>query len=79
MDEANRISYGEAISILLSIGLGVSYMEIFSNLDYNVNCTIGALTLNLGIGLIAVYMLYDVKEEHKNKLGSYQELAYYFT
>ena len=79
INEADRISYGEAVSILLSIGFGVSYMDIFALLDYNVDCTIIGLTLNLVIGIAAVCMLYDVKQEHKNKLGSYQEIAYYFT
>jgi hypothetical protein len=40
---------------------------------------ISALTFNLIICLISVFMLYKVKDEHKNKLGTTQELMYYFT
>lgn len=29
--------------------------------------------------LMAVYMLQDVKKEHLNKLGSYQEIVYFYT
>lgn len=31
------------------------------------------------IGLVSIYMLQDVKREHKNKLGSFQEIVYYYT
>lgn len=34
---------------------------------------------NLFIGIITCYMLSKVKREHMNKLGSYQEIAYFFT
>lgn len=37
------------------------------------------LILTFVMGLVSIYMLYDVKQQHKNKLGSYQELIYFFT
>lgn len=31
------------------------------------------------VNMIAIFMLSEVKREHQNKLGSYQEIAYFYT
>ena len=54
-------------------------MDIFAKMDKTCSSTLAALAGNLVTGLTAVYMLYDVKQQHKNKLGSFQEVAFYFT
>lgn len=37
------------------------------------------MLINFVVGIISVVMLSKVKKAYQNKMGSYQELAYYFT
>ena len=79
LEQANRISYGEAVATLISIGFGISYLDVISELDIGWIKVTFALTFNLLMCMISVYMLYSVKSDHKNKLGTAQELLYLYT
>ena len=69
--EGKRLSYTESIFILISVAFGVGYVDVFSSNQNNYTSSLGASFTNLLIGIISVYMLADIKANHKNKLGSY--------
>ena len=64
---------------MISIGYGVGYIDVLSQVDGNPITIMIMLVLTFLMGLVSVFILYDVKQQHKNKLGSYQELIYFFT
>lgn len=80
VSQAAWLSYAEAIAILFSVGFGIGYISIAKDLfsDLTPMSYILPLLFYMGIGFICIYFLSDVKKEHKNKMGSYQEIAYYY-
>lgn len=76
--EAERINYCDALCILISIAFGVGYLGVFSIEDEKYTPII-LLFINLVVGILSVLMLSKVRKEYSNKMGSYQELAYYFS
>ena len=72
LHQAATVTFFEATMILVSIGFGVGYIEIFWNENKDDHALQFFLTLlfNLIIGIISVQIFYNVKQIHKGKLGS---------
>lgn len=77
-DEAERITFAEAVRILLSVAFGVGYIDILSQNLVGGSLQIMAQFFCLVTGVISLYMLSTVKQAKQNKMGSYQEIAYYY-
>ena len=80
LQEAGRISYLDAMLILLSVAFGVGYLDLFDEVQ-NESIQIYPIVLqlvNLVVSTTACFMLCKVKEAHYNKMGSYQEISYYY-
>lgn len=80
-DEGKRITQFEATVILYSISL-TSYslfymMKIIQYLNWEIVISIQSGFIL--IGMISVYLLQDVKREHKNQLGTFQEALYFYS
>eukprot|EP00347_Sterkiella_histriomuscorum_P017400 403349521 len=78
IESGERLSTKQAISILLSISFGVGYL--FLPLSFFVLhswISLFLLFFNFVSGIIAVYMLMDVRAQIP--LGTYQEIAYYLS
>lgn len=76
--EADRISFAEAVRILLSVAFGVGYIDILSQNLVAGSIQIMAQFFYLVTGVISLYMLSTVRQAKQDKMGSYQELAYYY-
>ena len=80
-EEGNRLTFYQALCILLSVGVGVGYVQLGNFYITNpsfywypvVTCIVTLL-----FSLLSVYLLLDAYKL-QNKLGSFQEMAYYFT
>ena len=57
LGEARRISFREAVFILISVAFGVGYVDVMSNLDGTSTALIFSVVLNLVCGLTSVIML----------------------
>jgi len=80
-EEGRRLSYKEAFFILISITLSYGYIQISSFYINNPSFyIIPILTciLNAVFGYISIYMLIDARSL-QDRLGSFQEMAFYFT
>ena len=75
--EAGRISFTEAVLILISIAFGVSYISVLSSFNGN-SLMFYMLLYNFIFGVVSCYMLTQAKRAHFNKLGSYHEIVYYY-
>jgi len=63
--EAERISYKDAIFILLSVSFGIGYLDIFNKNDMTFNYYPLILqSFNLIIGITTCFMLSKVKREY---------------
>lgn len=79
---ASRITANEALLILLAVALGVGYLETSGfYMEYPIFFLfpINATIANIVFGLISVHMLIEVYRFTEGRLGSLQEVAYYFT
>ena len=75
--EASRISYFEAILILISVAFGVGYISVMQTKGSTIYFYM--IGINFICGALSCYMLNEVKKAQNNKLGSYHEIAYYYT
>lgn len=70
----------EASAILFCISLSKAMFDMqlaIDSLQWKIVLSIQGVYIVLG--LVSTYMLQDVKREHKNKLGSFQEVVYFYT
>lgn len=77
-NEAEKLTYSQAVLILLSIAVGIGYVDVLKSSTKDSGMLIGIQLYCLITGLLSCYMLSQVKEAHQNKLGSYQEFAFYY-
>ena len=80
-EEARRLTPTEAFLILISVAVGIGYVQVSSfyirDPWFYIYPTLTCI-FNLLFGYLSVYLLLDAKAL-KEQLGSFQELAYYFT
>ena len=79
---ASRISPCEALLILLAVALGIGYLETSGfYMEHPIFFLYPIITavMNTVFGLISVHMLIEVYRFTEGRLGSLQEIAYYFT
>jgi len=77
---ANKISYWEAYSILISVAFGVGYTNVIEGGSLRkAYLPLSLQYANLIAGIISCYLLSNVKKMRKGKMGSYYEYIQYFT
>ena len=79
INQEEAVKFKEAILILLSVAFGIGYVDVHQLYLTDMYFLIGLQLFFVSTGLIAVYLINDVKSEFEDHLGSYQELFYYFT
>ena len=80
-EEGKRLSTTEAFLTMFSVAIGIGYVQLsnfFIRSPEFYFYPIITVLVNLVFGYLSIYMLVDAYRV-KNRIGSFQEMAYFFT